>query len=70
MSYKLSNKAEEDIRGIYRYSFFNFGSAQAGAYLTGLEEAILQVSLSPGLAQKADNLGYWGHPRQNLHIAL
>lgn len=56
MSYKLSNKAEQDIRSIYRYTVSNFGQLQAEAYLSGLEETLIQVSNTPKLAQKADDI--------------
>ena len=56
MSYKLSNKAEQDLRAIYRYTFNSFGHAQADAYLTGLEELLIELSNTPKLAQKVDNI--------------
>ena len=52
MSYILSNNAEEDLRGIYRYSKLNFGDAQATAYLTGLEDCLNDLSKNPAMAQK------------------
>ena len=54
MSYKLSNKAEQDLRNIYRYTVSNFGQLQAEAYLSGLEETLIQISSKPTLAQKVD----------------
>lgn len=56
MSYILSNKAEQDLRRIYRYSQLNFGENQAAAYLTGLEEIINNVSNNPAIAQKVEDI--------------
>lgn len=56
MSYVLSNKAEQDLRNIYRYSKLNFDDAQAAAYLTGLEECLNDVANNPAMAQKIDNI--------------
>ena len=56
MSYKLSNKAEQDLRNIYRYTVSNFGQLQAEAYLSGLEETLIQISSTPMLAQKVDDI--------------
>lgn len=56
MSYILSNKAEEDLRGIFRYSKLNFGEGKAVAYLTGLEECLNDVAENPAMAQKIDDL--------------
>ena len=56
MSYILSNNAEEDLRGIYRYSKLNFGDAQAIAYLTGLEDCLNDLSKNPAIAQKIDDI--------------
>jgi hypothetical protein len=38
MSFRLTREAEEDVADIYRYSFENFGEAQADAYHDGLED--------------------------------
>lgn len=56
MSYILSNKAEEDLRGIFRYSKLNFGEAQAVAYLTGLEECLNDIAKNPAMAQNIDDI--------------
>jgi len=56
MSYILSNKAEEDLRGIFRYSKLNFGEGQAVAYLTGLEECLNDIAENTAMAQKIDDL--------------
>jgi len=56
MSYKLSSKAEQDLRHIYQYTQQRFGEGQAAAYLLGLEECLLQTSANPAIAQKIDDL--------------
>ncbi len=56
MSYVLSNKAEQDLRRIYRYTQLNFGENQAAAYLTGLEESIIDVVNNSAMAQKVEDL--------------
>lgn len=56
MSYVLSNKAEQDLRSIYRYSELNFGEAKAVAYLSGLEECLNDIANNPALAQKVDDI--------------
>lgn len=56
MSYKLSNKAEHDLRRIYQYTRLNFGDQQAAAYLIGLEETLEQVANTPAMAQKVDDI--------------
>ena len=56
MSYKLSNKAEQDLRLIYRYTQLNFGTIQADTYLTGLDETLELIANSPAIAQKVDDI--------------
>jgi toxin ParE1/3/4 len=56
MSYGLSNKAEQDLRNIYRHTDTTFGQLQAEAYLCGLEETLIQISSTPTLAQKVDDI--------------
>ena len=56
MSYKLSNKAERDLRLIYQYTRLNFGDQQAATYLIGLEETLEQVTETPTMAQKVDDI--------------
>jgi toxin ParE1/3/4 len=36
MTFRLTREAEEDVAAIYRYSFKNFGEAQADTYHDGL----------------------------------
>lgn len=56
MSYILSNKAEEDLRAVYRYSTLNFGEGKAVAYLTGLEDCLNDIADNSAMAQKMDDL--------------
>jgi len=56
MSYRLSNKAEQDLRLIYRYTQLNFGTIQAATYLTGLDETLELIADSPAIAQKVDDI--------------
>lgn len=56
MSYKLSNKAEQDLRLIYRYTQLNFGTLKAVSYLTGIEEILELIADSPAIAQKVDDI--------------
>ena len=61
MKYKLTIKAEEDLREIYRYSRLKFGEIQADAYFSGLEECVVLLSKQPAMAQRVDDLrrGYY-----------
>ncbi len=56
MRYKLSGKAEHDLRKIYQYSQLNFGELQATSYLTALEESIQQIADTPAIAQKVGDI--------------
>jgi len=52
--YILSGKADEDLAGIYRFSYERFGEAQADAYLTALEECFMALAKNPALGRSAD----------------
>ena len=56
MSYKLSNKAEQDLRLVYWYTQLNFDTIQANTYLTGLDETLELIANSPEIVQKADDI--------------
>jgi len=56
LSYTLSNKAEEDLRAIYRYTLVNFGEPRAIAYLTGLDECLDLITNTPSIAQNVDDI--------------
>lgn len=55
-SYRLSDKAVIDLRNISRYTNIEFGPAQARAYMTGLKEAVLQLSVQPQMAQRVNEI--------------
>lgn len=54
--YTLSNKAEEDISGIYDYSVNTHGLVQAEAYLVALHEALLILAETPSLGASAEDI--------------
>jgi toxin ParE1/3/4 len=54
--YRLSNKAAADLHKIAKYTAQEFGAAQAKAYLTGIDEAVIQLTEQPLLAQQAGEL--------------
>jgi len=56
MRYKLSNKTEQDLRLIYRYTQLKFGSLQADTYLTCLDETLELIANSPAITQKVDDI--------------
>jgi toxin ParE1/3/4 len=64
-SYRLSQKADQDLQGIFRYTTTEHSIEQATAYLTSLEECLLLLAENPGLAQSVDEIreGY----RRYLH---
>ena len=52
--YTLSNKAEEDISGIYNYSANIHGVTQAEAYLVALHEALVILAEKPSFGTSAE----------------
>ena len=60
-SYELSEAADRDLTGIYIYSYRQFGSAQADAYLLSLEHCFGKLSQFPQLGRSLDHLrrGYF-----------
>ena len=51
--YVLSNKATDDIDGIYVYTFQAFGEAQADAYFLSLSDCLQNLADAPGLGHEA-----------------
>ena len=47
MSFRLTREAEEDVTNIYRYSFENFGEAQADTYHDGLNDCFRLLADTP-----------------------
>ncbi|VAW85858.1 hypothetical protein MNBD_GAMMA16-1839 [hydrothermal vent metagenome] len=50
MVYKLSKKADEDFKNIYKYTYENHGEHQADKYTQSLEDCFLLIS---------ENQYYW-----------
>jgi len=61
--YRLSNKADDDLAGIFTYSFQNFGEAKARAYLLSLHECLSLLAEQPAIGRKIDHIrqGYLRH---------
>lgn len=59
-SYKLTQKAEEEIENIYEYSILNFGLSVAQDYVTGLHKCFGVL---------ADNIS-WGNDYGNIEPGL
>lgn len=55
-TYKLSNRAVKDFISISQYSRITFGESQTKAYLTGLNEILLQLSENPQLGQNVPDI--------------
>jgi len=54
--YQLSNKADEDLTGIYLFSYRRFGEARADAYLLALEERFSLLASQPRLGRRVDHV--------------
>jgi toxin ParE1/3/4 len=63
--------AEEDLVGIWLYSFENWGIAQADRYLSAIETGIGSLLNHPekGRARDALRLGYWS-TRLEHHVVF
>jgi toxin ParE1/3/4 len=57
----ISERAEKDLREIWRWSFDKFGEAQADRYLDALDDGMRQCSETPEGGKQRDTarLGYW-----------
>ena len=53
--------AESDLVGIWRYSYSQWGEAQADRYLNLLAQAILSIAKAPTKGAQRDEIraGYW-----------
>ena len=60
-SYTLSNKADDEIKEIYKYSYVTFGESQANIYLAGLENCFERLLGNPHLGRPCDSVreGYF-----------
>ncbi len=54
--YTLSNKAEDDISGIYDYSVNTHDVKHAEAYLVALHEALVMLAGSPNAGTSAEDI--------------
>jgi len=60
-SFELSEAADRDLTGIYRYSYRQFSAEQADAYLLSLEQCFARLAQFPQLGRSIDHLrsGYF-----------
>jgi toxin ParE1/3/4 len=60
-SFELSEAADRDLTGIYRYSYRQFGREQADAYLHSLDQCFTRLAQFPQLGRSIDHLraGYF-----------
>jgi len=54
--YVLSNRADNDLGGIYAYSFREFGEEQADAYFAKLVASLNSLAESPRQGRSAESL--------------
>jgi toxin ParE1/3/4 len=52
-AYSLSNEADRDLGGIYRYSYLTFGEAKADIYFLSLAGCLRMLAESPRLGRPA-----------------
>ena len=57
----ISERAEADLREIWRYSFDNWGEAQADRYLDELDAGLRNCGIKPEAGKQRDAVraGYW-----------
>ena len=53
---RLSRRAGDDLRGIYRYTFQEFGEAKAEAYVALLQDRLALIADNPRLGQAVDHI--------------
>ena len=60
-NYTLSNKADDEIKEIYKYSYATFGESQANIYLAGLANCFEHLVGNPHLGRSCDSIreGYF-----------
>ena len=56
--FKLSNEADQDLRGIYLYSYQEFGEDQADKYLLGLEKTFQMISDNPRIGRERPDIDH------------
>ncbi|BDW97639.1 plasmid stabilization protein ParE [Thalassospira tepidiphila] len=62
-NYILSQKADEDLEGIYIYSHESFGEEQAIAYFLSLRDCLNNLASSPHIGRDVSFL----HPGMHCH---
>lgn len=55
MAYKLSERAENDLRDIYEYGYFRFGERQATDYFHKLHLAFDRIDQNPMVSRLRSN---------------
>lgn len=57
----ISERAEADLRAIWRWSYERFGEDQADRYLDQLDDGLRQTGAEPGAGRQRDAIrqGYW-----------
>jgi toxin ParE1/3/4 len=55
-SFRLSDDADQSLRGIFRFSVLSFGLEQAQRYAVGLEEALIRLVDRPEMGRRRDDL--------------
>jgi len=56
VSYRLSERADEDFESIYIFGLINFGSWQADVYADGMEARFTQIAEQPQLYPAVDHI--------------
>jgi toxin ParE1/3/4 len=57
----ISERAEADLRAIWRWSYEQFGEDQADRYLDQLDDGLREAGAEPGAGRQRDAVrqGYW-----------
>lgn len=60
-NFELTEAADRDLTEIYRYSYLNFGTGQADAYLSALELCFARLAQFPQIGRSIDHVrrGYF-----------
>ena len=69
MSYKLSKKADDDFKKIYKYTYKIHGERQADKYTVSLEDCFLLIFENPNIGRSVNDIskGLLRHEHQE-HI--
>lgn len=63
-TYRLTQKADDDLAGLYRYGIENFGLARADAYYDSLMLKLAEIGDAPMMFQASD---YCDGYRRGVH---